>query len=362
MAEHIVELKNVSKVYVTDKVVDNVSLDIEKGEIFVLIGPSGCGKTTLLKMINQLVPHTEGEIYVKGQDVKTINPVELRRTIGYVIQYVGLLPHLTIRDNIAFVLQLKKYPKKVQRERAEELIQTVGLPVEYLNRHPRELSGGQQQRVGVARALAADPEILLMDEPFGAVDPVTREQLQNELLRLQENIRKSIVFVTHDMQEAFKVGDRIGLMNKGKIVALGRAMDILRTEDEFVKTFIGQGAVFNALEAIPVSRALMANVPRLRLGVRLDARTLQDGWDSIFVTDDAGRAIGFIERKDLSADGHVVEEALVPLPEPVLPKLSVRAALEKMLWQKRTWLPVVSEDDIFLGIITFESCSTLLES
>lgn len=361
MAEFIVELKNVSKVYGTDKVVDDVSLQIEKGEIFVLIGPSGCGKTTTLKMINQLIPHTAGEIFVKGQNVRTINPVELRRTLGYVIQYVGLLPHLTIRDNIAFVLQLKKFPKKMQHQRAEELIHTVGLPVEYLDRHPRELSGGQQQRVGVARALAADPEILLMDEPFGAVDPVTREQLQNELLRLQETIRKTIIFVTHDMQEAFKVGSRIGLMNKGKLAAMGQAMDILRNEDDFVKTFIGQGAVFNALEAIPVSKALITAVPRVRRGQPFDRGTVQNGWESVFILDDSGRCAGFAELKDVPADGMIAPDVLLPLPAAVQSDLSVKAAIEKMLWQKRTWLPVVSAEDVFLGITTFEACSTLLD-
>jgi osmoprotectant transport system ATP-binding protein len=203
--DNAVEFERVSKVYVTEKVVDDVSFQVREGEIFILIGPSGCGKTTTLKMINQLIPHTSGNIYVRGKDVTELDPVELRRSIGYVIQYIGLLPHLTIRENITFVLQLMKYPKKQRWERAEELIQTVGLSESYLDRYPRELSGGQQQRVGVARALAANPEILLMDEPFGAVDPITREQLQNELLHIQETINKTIIFVTHDMQEAFKV-------------------------------------------------------------------------------------------------------------------------------------------------------------
>jgi osmoprotectant transport system ATP-binding protein len=361
MVDTIVELKNVSKDYGADRVVDSVNLKIEKGEIFVLIGPSGCGKTTTLKMINQLIPHSAGEIYVKGQDVTKIDRVELRRSIGYVIQYVGLLPHLTIRDNISFVLQLKKYPKKKQRERAEELIQTVGLPVSYLDRHPRELSGGQQQRVGVARALAADPEILLMDEPFGAVDPVTREQLQNELLRLQETIRKTIVFVTHDMQEAFKVGTRIGLMNKGKLVSLGTSMEILRDKDEFVSTFIGQGAVFNVLDALPVSRAVDSSVPKVYENEGYKQQAMPHGWEFVFVINKQEHCIGYVNINQLGADGSIQEGTVLPLPPSCQPDMTIKMAIEKMLWSKRTWLPVVSNDGAFLGITTFETCSTLLD-
>lgn len=353
MAGTIVELKHVSKAYGNEKVVDDVSLRIDTGEIFALIGPSGCGKTTTLKMINQLIPHSTGEIFVKGQDVTKFDPVELRRSIGYVIQYVGLLPHLTIRDNISFVLQLKKQPKKKQRERAEELIQTVGLPVSYLDRHPRELSGGQQQRVGVARALAADPEILLMDEPFGAVDPVTREQLQNELLRLQETINKTIIFVTHDMQEAFKVGSRLGLMNKGKLVSLGTAMDVLREDNDFVRTFIGQGAVFNALDALPVSRTVNSTVPKIYEDELDQQQVVPCGWENIFVLNRQGHCIGYLNFK---------QPGVLPLPPSCKLDLTIKMTIEKMLWSKRTWLPVETNEGVFLGITTFEACSTLLDS
>ena len=355
-----VELQSVSKLYGKDKVVDEVSLTVDKGEILVLIGPSGCGKTTTLKMINQLIPHTSGNILVNGVDVTKLDPVELRRSIGYVIQYIGLLPHLTIQENIAFVLQLKKRPKKEQKERAEKLIETVGLPVSYLKRYPRELSGGQQQRVGVARALAANPEILLMDEPFGAVDPLTREQLQNELLRLQETIQKTIVFVTHDIQEAFKVGSRIGILKQGKMVCLGTAMEIVKSEDEFVQNFIGQGALFEVLDTIPVRQVMKTEIPSMLKNGRFDRGAALEGWDNVFVMDEKGVCPGFVPFEALAPDGSVQAARIQPLPPGCLPVTSIKQAVEEMLWGGRTWLPVISGEGLFEGIVTFESCAGLL--
>jgi osmoprotectant transport system ATP-binding protein len=356
-----VELQKVSKLYGQDKVVDEVSFTVEKGEIFVLIGPSGCGKTTTLKMINQLIPHTSGNILVNGIDVAELDAVELRRSIGYVIQYIGLLPHLTIQENIAFVLKLTKQSKKVQKEKAEELIETVGLPTNYLTRYPRELSGGQQQRVGVARALAANPDILLMDEPFGAVDPLTREQLQNELLRLQESIHKTIVFVTHDIQEAFKVGSRIGILKQGKLVCLGTPMEIVKTDDEFVKSFIGQGALFEVLDTIEVSRVLEKEVPLVRENEKVDRTAdILSGWDNVFVVDADQNCLGYLPLNTLEPDGSFNKDQIVPLPVSSTPDISVKFAVEKMLWEGRTWLPIVDEQVGFKGIVLFRSCADLL--
>ncbi len=356
-----VELQNVSKLYGNDKVVNEVSLTIEKGEIFVMIGPSGCGKTTTLKMINQLIPHTSGNILVNGTDVTELDPVELRRSIGYVIQYIGLLPHMTIQENIAFVLKLTKRSKKEQKEKAHELIQTVGLPVNYLNRYPRELSGGQQQRVGVARALAADPDILLMDEPFGAVDPLTREQLQNELLRLQETIKKTIVFVTHDIQEAFKVGNRIGILRQGKLACLGTPMEIIRSEDEFVRNFIGQGAIFEVLNTIPVSTVIEKNIPTVVVNEKVNLSDTQlVGWDNIFVLSEDGGCLGYVPLEDLETDGTILAEKIKPLPTAFPPTITVKLAIEEMLWGGRAWLPIVSDETGFQGIALFKSCAGLL--
>lgn len=356
-----VELQKVSKMYGRDTVVDEVSFSVEKGEVFVLIGPSGCGKTTTLKMINQLIPHTSGNILVNGINVTKLDVVELRRSIGYVIQYIGLLPHLTIQENIGFVLKLTRHPKKAQKDRAEELIETVGLPLNYLNRYPRELSGGQQQRVGVARALAANPDILLMDEPFGAVDPLTREQLQNELLRLQESIQKTIVFVTHDIQEAFKVGNRIGILRDGKLEALGTPMEIIRSDDDFVRSFIGQGALFEVFDTIPVSRILEKDIPTVRDNGKIDlaAKELKE-WDNVFVLDSEGNCRGYIPLSSLEKDGSYSEDQINNLPEAYSPGISIKLAVEKMLWEGRTWLPVVDDNSVFKGIVLFQSCARLL--
>jgi osmoprotectant transport system ATP-binding protein len=238
----IVEVKNVSKSYDESKgpVLNNLSLSIEQGEFITFLGPSGCGKTTLLKIINKLIPFDDGEVLVDGKLLKDWDTIELRRSIGYVIQQIGLFPHMTIEENIGYVLSLEGIAKEERRLKAEELIQLVGLEVEMLSRYPSELSGGQKQRIGVARALAADPDIILMDEPFGAVDEIARTALQDEILKLQKELRKTILFVTHDIQEALKLGDRIVLMNQANIEQIGTKEELLfKPESKFVEDFIG---------------------------------------------------------------------------------------------------------------------------
>ncbi|RDH79204.1 ATP-binding cassette domain-containing protein [Mycolicibacterium moriokaense] len=230
--------------------VDNVTIEIPAGEIVMLVGPSGCGKTTTMKMINRLIEPTSGKIFIGDDDVTHRDPDDLRRHIGYVIQGAGLFPHLTVGDNIAIVPRLLKWDKKRVANRVDELLDLVSLePSQYRDRYPRELSGGQQQRVGVARALAADPPVLLMDEPFGAVDPITRQRLQDELLRLQDELRKTIVFVTHDFDEAVKLGDRIAILQAGsKIVQYDSPERILaEPADDFVRSFVGAGAALKQL-------------------------------------------------------------------------------------------------------------------
>jgi osmoprotectant transport system ATP-binding protein len=245
-------LDGVTKLYDGQSVpaVDNVTLEIPAGEIVMLVGPSGCGKTTTMKMINRLIEPTSGRILIGEDDVTHRDPDELRRHIGYVIQGAGLFPHLTVGDNIAIVPRLLKWDKKRTADRTDELLDLVNLdPGKYRDRYPRELSGGQQQRIGVARALAADPPVLLMDEPFGAVDPITRQRLQDELLRLQEELRKTIVFVTHDFDEAVKLGDRIAILQVGsKIVQYDTPENILANPaDDFVSDFVGHGAALKQL-------------------------------------------------------------------------------------------------------------------
>ncbi|WP_377891386.1 ABC transporter ATP-binding protein [Alkalihalobacillus sp. R86527] len=238
----MITFKNVSKQFPDGTTaLKDINLHIEKGELLTLIGPSGCGKTTTMKMINRLIEPTGGQIYIDGRSISEQDPVELRRSIGYVIQQIGLLPHMTIAENISLIPKLKKWDKNKIENRVDELLELVGLePSTFRTRYPLELSGGQQQRVGVIRALAAEPPIILMDEPFSALDPISREQLQDELVKLQKEIQKTIVFVTHDMDEAMKIADRIAIMKDGEILQLDTPDNILRhPKNDFVRDFVG---------------------------------------------------------------------------------------------------------------------------
>ncbi len=237
----LIKFNNVYKNYQKNKtVLDNISLEIKQGEFIVLIGASGCGKTTLLKLINGIISPTKGDMYYKNEPYKEIDPIKLKRNIGYVIQQIGLFPHMTIEENIGYVLNIMKKPIELQKSQAKELIHIVGLDETYLNKYPRELSGGQKQRVGVARALAADQDIILMDEPFGAVDDITRRVLQDEIIRLYKDLGKTIVFVTHDIEEALKLGTKIILLKDGKIEQSGTKEDmIFKPATAYVETFFG---------------------------------------------------------------------------------------------------------------------------
>ncbi len=252
-----IQLRSLTKQYPgqVEPAVDNVTLDVPAGEIVMFVGPSGCGKTTTMRMINRLVEPSSGEILLDGQDVRKLDGNELRRHIGYVIQQIGLFPHMTIAENIALVPRMLKWPSSKVKSRVEEMLSLVGLePGDFAKRYPRQLSGGQQQRVGVARALAADPPVMLMDEPFGATDPITREHLQNEFLRLQQQIRKTIVFVTHDFDEAVKLGDRIAVLrNHSRVAQYDTPAEILRAPaDDFVAGFVGSGAALKRLNLVQV--------------------------------------------------------------------------------------------------------------
>ena len=237
----MIEFKNIVKTYDGVGAVDNLSLKIEEGELCVLLGVSGCGKSTSLNMINRLIEPDSGEIFINGKNVKDFQIEELRRSIGYVVQSIGLFPNMTVAQNISIVPNLKKWDKKKTQERVRELIQMVGLDVDqYINKYPSQLSGGEAQRIGVARALAADPSILLMDEPFGAVDPLNRTNLQNEFIKLQKELHKTVVFVTHDIGEAMKMGDKIALVSKGELQWYGTPKELLNNKDNaFVRDFMG---------------------------------------------------------------------------------------------------------------------------
>lgn len=249
----MIRFENVSRSFFNKVIVEDINLEIADNTITCLIGESGGGKTTILKMINRLIETTSGKITINDQDIAKQDPIKLRRRIGYVIQQTGLFPHMTIRDNIAIILKMTEEKEKVY-ERVNELMHMVGLdPNEYLDRYPSELSGGQQQRVGIARAFATDPEIILMDEPFSALDPVTRSSLQDELLKIQNKTKKTIIFVTHDMDEAIKIADKIAIINDGKIVQYDTPENILKHPvNEFVKNFVGEKKIWRSPELIKV--------------------------------------------------------------------------------------------------------------
>ena len=309
-------LDHVSKTYSGQpkSAVENFSMTIEPGELVMFVGPSGCGKTTTMKMVNRIIEPTSGSILIDGRDVLSLNPNDLRRHIGYVIQQIGLFPHLTIAENIAVVPRLLGWSKDKTRDRVDELLTTVELdPKDFARRYPGQLSGGQQQRVGVARALAADPPVMLMDEPFGATDPITREKLQAEFLRLQETLGKTIIFVTHDFDEAVRLGDRIAVLSEqSQIEQFDTPANILANPaSDYVSSFIGQGAAIKRLTLIPVSGAKLGTASEASgstLTVSLEDN-LRDALDSLVlsgaaaltVVDASGRAVGSISMDRISA-------------------------------------------------------------
>lgn len=308
------ELEQVTKQYPGQPApaVENFSMDIKPGELIMFVGPSGCGKTTTMKMVNRLIEPSSGSIRIDGKDVLSLNPNELRRHIGYVIQQIGLFPHRTIADNIGTVPRMLGWSKARTKERVDTLLQTVQLdPAVFADRYPRQLSGGQQQRAGVARALAADPPVMLMDEPFGATDPITRERLQAEFLRLQAEIGKTIIFVTHDFEEAVRMGDRIAVLSeRSHIEQFDTPANVLASPaNEYVASFIGRGAAIKRLALIRVTDATLSNTIDPQAGqVPADA-TLRDALDmivltggsSITVVDPDGKAIGSLDHASISA-------------------------------------------------------------
>ncbi|MQA73979.1 MAG: ATP-binding cassette domain-containing protein [Solirubrobacterales bacterium] len=312
-AEPMIRLEGLQKRFPgqAEPAVDDLSLDVPEGEIAVLVGPSGCGKTTTLKLINRLIEPTAGRIVIAGEDVTHADPDSLRRRIGYVIQQVGLFPHMTIAENIATVPQMLGW--KGIDARVDELLELVGMePATYRGRYPRELSGGQSQRVGVARALAADPPVLLMDEPFGAIDPITRERLQDEFLRLQGEVRKTIVFVTHDIDEAIKMGDRIALLRiGGRLAQYDRPQRLLiDPADAFVAEFIGGGARVKGLRLVTVDDVELTEWPTARPGdeaARVLALLRESDRGHALLLDPEGRPRSWLSREELGRNGRPLE-------------------------------------------------------
>lgn len=293
----MIELKHLTKKYGKNHAVDNLDLDIENGKITMLIGPSGCGKTTTMKMINRLIEPTEGDIFIHGESITSLDPVELRRSIGYVIQEIGLFPHMNVFDNIAVVPRLLKWEEKKIKSRIEELLDLVTLNTSYMYKYPLQLSGGERQRVGLARALAADPEILLMDEPFGAIDPINRSKLHDSFLSIQEKIKKTIVFVTHDINEAIKLGDRIAILKNGNLIQYDNVVNILNDpENEFVEDLLGHDRSLKAL-------VLKKNVDYVTKDGYVSCKRDDDPEKIMAKMVDAKKKIAYIVEEDGTFDG-----------------------------------------------------------
>ena len=366
----MIQFENVSKKYRgTDaEVVKDISFTIPSGQIVVLIGPSGCGKTTCLKMINRLVKISSGKIYIDGKDIMDQDPIELRRNMGYVIQQTGLFPHMTVRENIEVIPRLqKKDPEEIDK-RTEKLMKMVGLDADqYLDRYPTQLSGGQLQRVGVARAFATDPDIILMDEPFSALDPITRSQLQDELLFLQSKLKKTIVFVTHDMDEAVKIADRICIINGGRIVQYDTPEEIMKhPANEYVADFVGKNRIWANPEYIRAEDIMLPDplaVPQTLSALHAIEQMREKHVTSAMVLDDDEKLIGYVRATDIqrAADKNVYVSALMKdcgvtvVPEDDLVKL-----LDLINKNDVQALPVVNRWGRLEGLITNSSLVTTM--
>ncbi|MFI5508416.1 ABC transporter ATP-binding protein [Mycobacterium sp. NPDC051804] len=354
-------LDHVSKVYPGSKepAVDDTSLDIPAGEIVIFVGPSGCGKTTMMRMINRLSEPTSGRILIGDKDALSIKPTELRRSIGYAIQQAGLFPHMTIRQNVGLVPGLLRWERKKIADRVDELLDLVGLdPGQYADRYPRQLSGGQQQRVGVARALAADPPVLLMDEPFGAVDPITRSTLQDELLRLQSELRKTIVFVTHDFGEAVKLGDRIAVLGqRSKVLQYDTPQAILASPaDDTVAGFVGSGASLRQLSLVRVKDVELRPHPAVNRGDSLESvrNVLANSeYDWVVVVDDRDRPVNWVRSSRLR-HAQTLADAFEPL-DVVSTQSTLEDALEAILAEQHASAVVSGPGSKYAGVVTLDT-------
>src|SRR5699024_9057698 len=356
----MLSFKNISKTYGgSKKAVDNISLDINEGEFIAFIGTSGSGKTTALRMINRMIEPTSGTITINGEDISKKNPVELRRGIGYVIQQIGLLPHMTIKENITLVPRLLKWSDEDKDEKARELIKLVDLPEEYLDRYPSELSGGQQQRIGVVRALAAEQNIILMDEPFGALDPITRDTLQDLVKELQKKLGKTFIFVTHDMDEAIKLADRIVIMSHGKVIQFDTPDEILRNPaNDFVRDFIGEGRLIQDRPNMRTVQDAMIQPVSITVDKSINdciALMREKRIDTIFVTDHNNKLLGFVDIEDIN-EGYRKGMDLIDLMNRDVYRIGVDSKLQDsvrtILKRNIRNIPVIDDNNKLIGLIT----------
>ena len=363
----MIRLENATKVFpgASGPAVDHVSMEVPEGEICVLLGPSGCGKTTTMKMVNRLVEPSSGRIFINGKDTNDHNPVELRRTLGYVIQQIGLFPNKTIEDNICIVPDILGWDRRKSRARASELLQMVALnPETFLKRYPKELSGGQQQRIGVLRAIAADPPVLLMDEPFGAIDPINREVIQDEFLKMQATMKKTIMFVSHDIDEAVKMADRIAIFNEGRLVQYDTPDNLLaHPGNRFVSDFVGSDRTLKRLQLLRVTDAMIHDPPAVRSDDTLAAAATlmeENGHSSIVMIGPSGRVRGFVDLRTARETKGKVGENLEPLPTTIRVGEDLRTAVSTMFRHDVTWLACVDDDRNFKGYVTLRGITHLL--
>ncbi|RUN70841.1 glycine/betaine ABC transporter ATP-binding protein [Staphylococcus epidermidis] len=337
-----------------------MTIDIESGDFIAFIGTSGSGKTTALRMINRMIESTEGEITIDGKNIKELNPVELRRSIGYVIQQIGLMPHMTVKENIVLVPKLLKWSQEKKDEKAKELIRLVDLPEEYLDRYPSELSGGQQQRIGVVRALAAEQDIILMDEPFGALDPITRDTLQDLVKKLQQQLGKTFIFVTHDMDEAIKLADKICIMTNGQVVQYDTPDNILRSPaNDFVKDFIGQNRLIQDRPNIRTVKDAMIKPVTVHVDRSLnDAVNImrEKRVDTIFVVGNDEHLLGYLDIEDIN-EGLRHHKELIDTMQRDIYRVRIDSKLQDsvrtILKRNVRNVPVVDSDNkTLLGLVT----------
>ncbi|WOO35190.1 ABC transporter ATP-binding protein [Anaerocolumna sp. AGMB13020] len=364
----MIVFENVTKSFKDHQVLSNISFQIKKGDLVAFIGESGCGKTTTLKMINRLVKPTSGRILINGDSIETKDIIKLRRSMGYVIQQTGLFPHMTVEENIEIIPRSEKRDLEEIHKKTLELMEMVGLdPEEFSDRYPTELSGGQQQRVGVARAFAIDPEIILMDEPFSALDPITRSGLQDEVLNLQSQFKKTIVFVTHDMDEAIKIADKICIMKDGVILQYDTPENILKNPaNAFVQEFVGKNRIWTSPEYIKASDIMITTpvtcsetLPLLRCREKMRTSNV----DSLMVTDKSRRLLGIISAKQVQPLSDLSLEARSIMGTDVLkvsPDNNIIDILKIIEENQVSGIPVTSDDNILLGLITKSSLVTTL--
>lgn len=367
----MIRLDDLTKTFQTERggvtAVDHVNLEVPEGEICVLLGPSGCGKTTTMKMINRLVTPTSGKIYIDGKDTDEYDPVELRRNIGYAIQQIGLFPNMTVEQNISVVPSLLGWDKKKCHERARELLEMVAMePDAFMDRFPSELSGGQQQRIGVIRALAADAPVLLMDEPFGAIDPINREVIQDEFLKMQEKIRKTIMFVSHDIDEAVKMGDRIAIFREGRLEQYAPPDELLAYPvNEFIADFVGGDRTLKRLRLARVEDAMRTDMQTVKPDDPVErAREIIDstGQQGVPVVDGQGHPRGYIDRRIAEGMSGKSGELARPLSFTVRRRDDLRTAVSEMFTHDVNWTAVLDDSGRLIGYVGQRDITDLLST